>query len=291
MNRGARREPIFPSDEACGMFLDLLSELPQRYGVIVHGYALMPNHYHLMLESKRGELSRAMAYFQGKYVAILNTIFDWDGPVFKGRFQNRVVYRDEYWMNLLIYLHLNPVKARLAVTPAQAQWTSHRYYARRTSPPTWLQTSELKEMLDAYGGYTTYLRDMLAGRSETPDDFDTVHFERSRSTSAETGEVPKTETRTITVKQAVREVMRASGASSDELKTSRYGSKGNPARIVAAYWLACESGLKHREVGLELNMSEVSVSKAVRKVRSPGNALNELGRLVSNLEEIKMKRG
>jgi putative transposase len=237
MNRGARRESIFPSDEACGTFLDLLTELPKRYGVVVHGFALMPNHYHLMVESQLGELSEAMAYFQAQYVKYLNRLYKWDGPIFKGRYKNRVVVLEEQWMYLLAYLHLNPVNAGLAVTPAQAHWTSHKYYARKVIQPDWLCTSELKAILEAFGGYSSYLQDVRKGKGEIPADFDLVIFGRSASTSAEPREEQSIASERILLSQALDEVIRASGVDENRLRTSVYGRKGNHVRKVAAYWL------------------------------------------------------
>ena len=113
MNRGARREAIFLDQQTCVRFLALLGTLPGRFGVRVHGYALMPNHFHLMLESTRGNLSRAMQYLSGEFVRRANARRSWDGPIFKGRFRNRVVETDAYWRDLLCYLHLNPIRAHL----------------------------------------------------------------------------------------------------------------------------------------------------------------------------------
>jgi putative transposase len=62
MNRGARRQPIFADAESCGTFLALLGETRERYGMRIHAYALMPNHFHLLLTSGSSRLSAAMKY-------------------------------------------------------------------------------------------------------------------------------------------------------------------------------------------------------------------------------------
>ncbi|HUT78334.1 MAG TPA: transposase, partial [Polyangia bacterium] len=111
MSRGARRAPIFRDDIHCGLFLDLLSGLPERFGVDVHGYALMPNHFHLMLESGRGRISNAMAWLLSRYTVQVNRLHRWDGPLLRGRFHNRMVWHEQHWLHLLAYLHLNPVRA------------------------------------------------------------------------------------------------------------------------------------------------------------------------------------
>jgi putative transposase len=67
MNRGLRQGPVFIDDWCCQEFLALLPEAVERFEIIVHGYALMPNHFHLLLESSHGNLSRAMAYVSATF--------------------------------------------------------------------------------------------------------------------------------------------------------------------------------------------------------------------------------
>jgi putative transposase len=60
LNRGIERRSIFRSTRCCEKFIELLSSLPERFGVRLHGYALMGNHYHLQLESREANLSKAL---------------------------------------------------------------------------------------------------------------------------------------------------------------------------------------------------------------------------------------
>ena len=85
----------------------------------------MPNHFHLMVESVYGNLSDAMKLLSARHVQEMNRRPGWDGSLFRGRFHSKVVYEDAHWQHLLAYVHLNPVEARLAMTPTQYQWTSH----------------------------------------------------------------------------------------------------------------------------------------------------------------------
>jgi REP element-mobilizing transposase RayT len=70
MNRGARRAPVFSNDEARGLFVEVLAELPEQFGVRIHGYAVMPNHFHLLLETPRANLSESMRRLFGGARAI-----------------------------------------------------------------------------------------------------------------------------------------------------------------------------------------------------------------------------
>jgi REP element-mobilizing transposase RayT len=285
MGRGARRAPIFRDDRSCSLFLASLAELPERFDVGVHGFALMPNHYHLMLESRRGNLSRAMAFLLSRFTVGVNRLHEsWDGPVFRGRFHNRVVYLDQHWTHLLCYVHLNPVRARLVVTPEQARWTSHAYYDG-VEPPTWLTTSELLEMFEPLGGYARYLRDLRAHRGEVPEGFDSVAFRGGRRMSDETVKEPPARPRKPPAREILAAVAREAGVPVSALARSAFGPTGNPARLVAAHLLSCLGGLTHREVGRLLDMSDYNVSKALRKVRARRGSGDELTRIVEALEK------
>jgi REP element-mobilizing transposase RayT len=287
MGRGARRAPIFKVDADCGLFVTLLSELKERFDVRVHGFALMPNHYHLMLETPGGRLSRAMSWLLSSYSRELNRRHDWDGPVFRGRFHNRVVYRDEHWMHLLAYIHLNPVRARLAMKPEQAEWTSHAFYSSAEPAPEWFDSAELLGMFGGARAYLDYVRDVRAKRAEIPDDFDRVAFHAGRPLSDEAVVAPtRTTVRVVTMKAALAEVLRASGGTAAEVRTTRVGQAGNPLRVVAAFWISRRSKATNVEVGRLIDMGPANVSKAIARVQRLRRAGGEITRLLDTLEEI-----
>jgi len=292
MGRGARRAPIFRVDEDCGLFVSLLSELKARYDIRVHGFALMPNHYHLMLETPGGRLSRAMSWLLSSFSRDLSRRHDWDGPVFRGRFHNRVVTRDEHWMHLLAYIHLNPVRARLAMKPEQAEWTSHAFYTGIEPAPDWFDSEELLGMFGGAGGYIDYIRDVRAKRAEIPDDFDRVAFRVGRVTSDETVVAPKKtsnaakRTPVVTPKEALAEVLRVSGAKVSEVRASRVGRGGNPLRVVAAFWISRRSKATNVEAGKLIDMGPADVSKAKSRVQRLRRAGGEITRLLDALEVV-----
>ena len=292
MGRGARRAPIFRADEDCGLFVSLLSELKDRFDIRVHGFALMPNHYHLMLETPGGRLSRAMSWLLSSFCRDLNRRHDWDGPVFRGRFHNRVVTRDEHWMHLLAYIHLNPVRARLAMKPEQAEWTSHAFYAGSERTPDWFDGAELLGMFGGARAYLDYVRDVRAKRAEIPDDFDRVAFRGGRVTSDETVTARKAaptaskRTPAVTPKAALAEVLRASFAKAAEVRRTRVGRAGNPLRVVAAFWIARRSKATNVEVGKLIDMGSADVSKAIARAQRLRHAGGEITRLLDALEVI-----
>lgn len=263
MNRGARRAPIFVADADCLLFLEVLAELPDRFGVIVHAYVLMPNHYHLMLTCPRGNLSRAMRHLGARFTASLNRNHpQWDGPVFRGRFKNRVVEDDAYWMHLLAYIHMNPVRAHLATSPNASRWSSHAAYVDRERPPTWLSIAELRDMYGTTEAYRAHLRDLQQKRDVAPDEFEPGDFTaptRSRALPAPSPPEPVDPGRALSDVRAVTGV--------DDLTSTHRGRVGNRAKWLAAWWLATATELTQVEIAQRLGASESVVSRWVRRVR------------------------
>lgn len=147
MNRGNARQAIFKTPDHYQLFLRCLAEAVQLWHLKLHAFSLMPNHYHLLIETPDGNLSRAMRHLNHVYTQRYNRVAGRDGHLFRGRYKSILVEDDAYLVELLRYIHLNPVKAALAKTPEQHPWTSHHYYMGR-SAPDFLTTDRL---LDYFG--------------------------------------------------------------------------------------------------------------------------------------------
>lgn len=96
MNRGAGRRVIFRTNVQRQGFLELLGELSEIYGIAVHAYCLMGNHYHLLIHTPRGNLSAAMRHLNSVYTQRFNRSIGTDGPLFRGRYKAVVVEADAY---------------------------------------------------------------------------------------------------------------------------------------------------------------------------------------------------
>lgn len=263
MNRGARRAPIFSGTDSRELFLSVLAELPKRFGVRIHGYALMPNHYHLMLESVSGRLPRAMRHLGGEYTRRLNRMHRWDGPVFRGRYHNRLVDTEAYWSHLLIYLHLNPVRAGLS-SADEAAWTSHRAYTGAEARPEWLVTDEVQGLFGSREAYEEAYRAQLDGRSTPPDEFDPERLWAPHSTG--TVDVPDLAEPTLSVSEALADVCRVTGLELDAVLEKPVGRRGNPANWLAAWWMSRGCGIDHGAISRALGTSHSGVSQRVRRV-------------------------
>jgi len=147
MARGNERREIFRDDRDRQRFLETLAEAVSQFGLHVHAYCLMPNHYHALVGTPRGNLSRAVGWVQATYTARFNARHRRRGHLFQGRFKAQLVDADEYARWLIEYIHLNPVRPRRrgGLIPrergaelARYEWSSHRDYAGLRKAKTWL---------------------------------------------------------------------------------------------------------------------------------------------------------
>jgi len=161
MNRGCGGQEVFHTSKDYERLLNLLSETSQMWGIRIHAYSLLPNHYHILLETPQGNLSRAMRHIDGIYTQRYNRAHQTDGPLFRGRYKAILVDANNYLLQVVRYIHLNPVKAKLEKDPALHPWTSHRYYLGRKKEIDGLITEDVfgrfhlkrKEALRLYRRY------------------------------------------------------------------------------------------------------------------------------------------
>jgi REP element-mobilizing transposase RayT len=142
-SRGDRREDIFEDDEDRGRFLSVLAECVGRFNWVVHAYCLMSNHYHLLVETVEGNLSKGMRQLNGVYTQASNRRHGRVGHLFQGRFKAILVDRDAYLLELSRYIVLNPVRARMVVQPEDWAWSSYRPTLGLAPAPAWLAADGL----------------------------------------------------------------------------------------------------------------------------------------------------
>ena len=111
LSRGLGKRVIFEDARDHEHFLELLGGMVGRYGVRLHAYVLMHNHYHLLIQTPQANLSRAMQWLNVSYGVWFNKRHDRVGPLFQGRFKALPVEAEGSWaLQASVYLHLNPVR-------------------------------------------------------------------------------------------------------------------------------------------------------------------------------------
>jgi len=139
-SRGNRQQSIFVDDADRELFLATLARAMERMDATVLAYCLMGNHYHLVLCTRRGNLSALMRQINGVYTQAVNRRHATSGHVFQGRFKAILVDRDAYLLALLRYVELNPVRAQMVATAGDWEWSSYRAHTGQVAAPAWLDS-------------------------------------------------------------------------------------------------------------------------------------------------------
>lgn len=142
-SRGDRREAIYLDDSDREIWLDVLTQVCERYNWAIHAWCQMTNHYHLVIETTEGNLSAGMRQLNGVYTQKVNSRHRRVGHVFQGRFKGILVERDSYLLELARYVVLNPVRAGMVRQVQKWRWSSYHAMVGMVSRPAWLQTEWL----------------------------------------------------------------------------------------------------------------------------------------------------
>lgn len=149
IQRGIEKRNIFAQDSDKDKFLSYLSQSHIGYGAVIHAYMLLNNHYHLILQTPKANLSRIMHFLNTSYAAYFNAKRKRVGPLYQGRYKAILVQQDEYLHYLSRYIHLNPVRTGIVKDPAEYRWSSYKYFTSSKTPPRWLDTSFILSMFDS----------------------------------------------------------------------------------------------------------------------------------------------
>jgi putative transposase len=201
--RGNERRAIFRDEKHRRRFLELVEDWVDRFGLRLHAYVLMDNHYHLLVETPQANLSQAMQWLQVSYTVWFNRRHRRAGHLFQGRYQAILVEAQTAAWELSRYVHLNPVRVRSlgldktaqhraraglgAPPPPQVRerlerlrryrWSSYRAYAGLAEAPKWLTTETIlqqgggRSRAERHAAYRRYVEEAAReGWTETPWD-------------------------------------------------------------------------------------------------------------------------
>ncbi len=147
MNRGRRREDVFPLSSDYDAFLQIIRETVDAWGLKVSAYSLLPNHYHLLVQTPEGNISRCMRHINGVYTQRFNRSHEMDGQLFRGRYKAVLVEDDSHLLEVMRYIHRNPLRAGLVECLDDYPWSSHLGYLSLAKRWNWLHRDFLLTML------------------------------------------------------------------------------------------------------------------------------------------------
>jgi putative transposase len=164
-SRGDRGESIYEDDTDRLEWLTVLSKVCERYNWRVHAYCQMDNHYHILLETADGNLSKGMRQLNGVYTQYFNRQHNRVGHVYQGRFKAILVEKDAYLLELSRYVVLNPIRANRVKDIDDWHWSSYRATIGKDSAPDWLSVDWLLSQFSLQGkrARTEYVNFVRAG--------------------------------------------------------------------------------------------------------------------------------
>jgi len=147
MNRGRRGEDIFSDDQDYIMFTELLKETSEMWNVRIAAYCLLPNHYHMLVQTPDANISRSMRHLNGVYTQRYNSRHRCDGQLFRGRYKSILIDTDSYLLQAVRYIHRNPLGAGLVESIDAYKWSSHKGYLSIAKKWDWLHKNHILSLL------------------------------------------------------------------------------------------------------------------------------------------------
>ncbi len=172
-SRGNEGKKIYNSDKDKERFLHYLNNAHQRFGILIHAYCLMGNHYHLLVETPLPNLSRSMQFINSSYTTYYNLKNKRSGHLFQGRYKAIIVDKDSYAQVLSRYIHLNPVRSKITSTPEEYLWSSYNYYLHPGNKPEFLRIEFILGYFSSrkdsgQKGFKEFVEEGLTGKSANP---------------------------------------------------------------------------------------------------------------------------
>jgi REP element-mobilizing transposase RayT len=176
MNRGGRYEAIFEDKNDYSAFIELLQEAIDIFHIKVAAFCLMQNHYHLLIQTPEGNISRSMRHINGVYTQRFNKIHGYDGHLFRGRYKAILIDADSYLMQVMRYIHRNPITAGLSENLNYA-WSSHKAYLSDAKKWSWVSRDKIFKMLSGSKALQKIVYRDFVNESDN-DDFSAIYKKR-----------------------------------------------------------------------------------------------------------------
>jgi REP element-mobilizing transposase RayT len=309
--RGNERRLVFRAERDRKQFLTLLARSCERCEVSLLVFVLMGNHFHLVAQTHRGNLSRWMHWLLVSYTTWFNWRYDRSGHLFQGRYKSFLVEEGEYLLELSRYLHLNPVRGkRLGEgSPGERRkrlreyvWSSYRGYAGLAQPLAFVQEEMvLAEMGGPRRGravrYRRFVEEGLLREIASP--LEAVQWQavlgsesfarriQDRMSDLRDGRQEVTALRRGTVvlspKAILQTVAKRYGLPVQRLQER--GGHGLEARNVALWLIWEKCGLSQREVGeLFGGMNYAAVAQRLRRLKPESR--KTAAKLISEMSNV-----
>jgi putative transposase len=281
--RGNQKQDIFLDDTDCRRYLERLNTYKNTCGFILYAFILMRNHVHLLVETPKDPISRIMQRINFTYTQYFNRKYGKVGHLFQGRYKSYLCDKDTYLLNLVRYIHLNPVRAGLVKDAAVYQWSSHGDYVHGTKGL--VDTDKVLRLFSERIGVARqkYMEFMTGGDSNA-NPWPYAAYEQQiigdecfiEKVEKQMGNVEK-RAKKIPIRDLVQAIEKEMGVGLPELISRRHSEQLRTARGILLA-LAKETGYKMVELGriLKRDISVLSRLANIGETREGAKALQKV---------------
>ncbi len=169
-SKGRGGQVVFKDQDDRGVFLNVIENVVDRFGWLMHSYVLMNDHYHLVVEVPGANLSKGMRQLNGVYTQHVNRRHRQEGPIFQGRFKSVLIEKKSYLLPVCRHVVTNPSRKLDQQHFASYKWSSYRALAGQVKGPTFLHQDDVlrffgKQEKDAQRKYREYIKQGIGGDS------------------------------------------------------------------------------------------------------------------------------
>jgi putative transposase len=297
--RGNRRQAIFLDEKDFITYLSYLSEYKSKHSFHLYAYALMKNHAHLLMAVEETPLSKVMQILQFRYTRYFNKRYRKVGHLFQGRYKAILCDKDVYLLELVRYIHLNPVRAGVVEDPKKYLWTGHLSYMGRGKVDLLDKDLVLSQFgKSKYQALRRYRQFVLDGlplghqkkyyevkdqRYLGEDEFiDQIERKKTGADSAVIFEIP--------LKDIAMEVVNHMAIGRDRLYSLTRDRAGAYGRAIVAYLARKLVGSLVKDIARHFQREPMTISEAIIKIESLMEKDMVLARRIEDMRNNLMKR-
>lgn len=300
IGRGNQQQDIFHNEADYSRYISYLSDYNQRFHFILYAYVLMPNHIHLMLETGEVPLSKIMQCLQLRYAQYFNRKYKTNGHLFQGRYKSILCDRNTYLLELIRYLHLNPIRAGIVTNPLDYPWSSHQIYLGKKKAK-WVETELIlsqfgKKKRESTKRYQEFiLEGMAIGHREdyytVVDQYylgdETFIDQISKKTREYEKEGPMLRIQLDEIEDLVCHRM---GIPKEILHSASRYRKAAKTRSIIAYFGKIIGRYKLKDLAAHFKRDPMTISQGIRKLEMEMIEKGNTKEFITELEENFLKR-
>ena len=288
--RGNQRQKIFTSDSDYQAYVERLARYRKKYDYKLHAYCLMPNHVHLLVESSQHPLAKLMQGLQQSYSQYFNLKHRKTGHVFEGRYKAILCEKDPYLLQLIRYIHLNPVRAGMVASPERYRYSGEHAYLQSKATEM-IDPAPVLSMLGGKQAYRRFVRDGLSeGHNE---EYYAVADQRFLGAEGFGEKLVKSEARFPVKRPARRSIETVARELAKQLKVELQAVRSpdrswtiSKARTIAAYVLVRRLGYRLSDVAAYFRRDVATLATLLARLSDRLQGDDRVRREVDRLSKI-----